>query len=286
MTKIVKTVKQKNFTQAPLPFQGQKKRFLKAFREALPQFPKDAVYVDLFGGSGLLAHTVKQEYPEARVIWNDFDNYKQRLENIPNTNSLLEKLRESLIDYPRDDKIIGPKRQEVIQVLSDHETETGYLDYVSLSASLLFGGNYSSNLEEFCKKAFYNRIRLSNFEGSNFLENVERICEDYKIVHEKYKGDKTVFLVDPPYLSTDVSSYSKESYWRLTDYLDVLSVLDKSSYFYFTSNKSQIVELCEWIETRTLTGNPFQGSTTSTTHNNLNYQSSYTDIMLYKPAGK
>lgn len=286
MTKIVKSRKQKNFKQAPLPFQGQKKRFLKSFKEALTKFPVDAVYVDLFGGSGLLAHTVKQEYPDARVIWNDFDNYKKRLENIPNTNSLLEKLRENLAPYPRDQKITGSKRQEVIQIISSHEETTGYVDFVSMSASLLFGGNYSCSLQDFKKKGFYNRIRLSNFEETGFLDNVERIQQDYKIVHQDFKGKNTVFLVDPPYLSTDVSTYNKEEYWRLTDYLDVLSVLDNSSYFYFTSNKSQIVELCEWIETRTLTGNPFQGATSTTTNNHLNYQSSYTDIMLYKPASE
>ena len=73
----------KIYNQAPLPFQGQKRRFLKSFKEALKSFPSDAVYVDLFGGSGLLSHTVKSVYPEAKVIYNDFDNYSERLKNIP-----------------------------------------------------------------------------------------------------------------------------------------------------------------------------------------------------------
>ena len=47
----------KNYTQAPLPFQGQKRRFLNDFKKALHYFPTDATYVDLFGGSGLLSHT-------------------------------------------------------------------------------------------------------------------------------------------------------------------------------------------------------------------------------------
>lgn len=60
-----------NYVQAPLPFQGQKRRFLKPFKEALNEFPADAVYIDLFGGSGLLSHTVKDYYPDAKVIYND-----------------------------------------------------------------------------------------------------------------------------------------------------------------------------------------------------------------------
>ena len=82
-----------NYVQAPLPFQGQKRRFLKPFKEALKEFPADATYVDLFGGSGLLSHTVKQYFPDAKVIYNDFDNYSHRLENVDKTNELLSDIR-------------------------------------------------------------------------------------------------------------------------------------------------------------------------------------------------
>ena len=70
----------KNFTQAPLPFQGQKRRFLNDFKEALKDFKSTPLFVDLFGGSGLLSHTVKQLYPDADVIYNDFDDYHLRIE--------------------------------------------------------------------------------------------------------------------------------------------------------------------------------------------------------------
>ena len=76
----------KNYSQSPLPFQGQKRKFVKHFKETLKGFPNNATYVDLFGGSGLLSHTIKQEKPLARVIWNDYDNFAHRLECIPITN--------------------------------------------------------------------------------------------------------------------------------------------------------------------------------------------------------
>lgn len=83
----------KNYSQSPLPFQGQKRKFIKHFKEALKAFPDKATYVDLFGGSGLLSHTIKQEKPSAHVIWNDYDNFAHRLECIPVTNEILAKLR-------------------------------------------------------------------------------------------------------------------------------------------------------------------------------------------------
>ena len=69
------------FKQAPLPFIGQKRMFLKHFSQILNDH-------DVFGGSGLLSHTAKQLKPQARVIYNDFDNYSERLQHIPDINQL------------------------------------------------------------------------------------------------------------------------------------------------------------------------------------------------------
>jgi len=86
-------MKTKNHIQAPLPFQGQKRRFLSEFKVALKDFKSAPMFVDLFGGSGLLAHTVKQMYPDADVVYNDFDSYHLRLANIERTNALLAQFR-------------------------------------------------------------------------------------------------------------------------------------------------------------------------------------------------
>lgn len=276
------TKKVKKFTQAPLPFQGQKRRFLKQFKEALKGFKTDAIYVDLFGGSGLLAHTVKQQYPDARVVWNDYDNYAARLEAIPETNMLFAELRPLVQGLSKNERLPLTLRSTVLDVVKRHENLHGYVDYVSLSASLLFSGKYATNFSEFEKETFYNCVRLADFDATGYLDGVERVQGDYRKLYDQHQQANVVFLVDPPYLSTDTKTYKSKSYWRLRDYLDVLNVLDDSNYFYFTSNKSQIVELCEWIETRTHVGNPFAGANINTTGGSVNYNSGYTDIMLYK----
>jgi adenine-specific DNA methylase len=80
----------KTFHQAPLPFQGQKRKFLKEFKTALNEFSPTATYVDLFGGSGFLSHSIKQHYPNANVVYNDFDGYSHRLENVDKTNKIID----------------------------------------------------------------------------------------------------------------------------------------------------------------------------------------------------
>lgn len=272
----------KKYNQAPLPFQGQKRRFLKAFKEALSGFSKDATYVDLFGGSGLLAHTVKQHYPDAHVVWNDYDNYLERLRAIPQTNELLSKLRPLVSDIAIKERLSDGHKLKILEVIKVHENQYDYLDYITLSASLLFSAKYVTCFKEMESQTMYNRVKATDYSAMDYLVGVKRVQIDYKSLYEHYKSDTTIFLVDPPYLSTDTSSYNKDNYWRLRDYLDVLNVLDSSSYFYFTSNKSQIVELCQWIETRSFTGNPFENAVMSTTANKLNHNAGYTDIMLYK----
>jgi len=89
-----------------------------------------------------------------------------------------------------------------------------------------------------------------------------------------------MFLVDPPYLSTDVGTY--RMYWKLADYLDVLNVLRDKPFVYFTSNKSSILELCEWLGRNKTLGNPFTECEKVEFNQHMNYNASYTDMMLYK----
>jgi len=85
--------KEKTYSRAPLPFVGQKRMFVSEFKKILKHFDDKTIFVDLFGGSGLLSHITKRERPDAVVIYNDHDNYRGRLENIGRTNTLLGDLR-------------------------------------------------------------------------------------------------------------------------------------------------------------------------------------------------
>lgn len=270
-----------NYVQAPLPFQGQKRRFLKPFRTALEAFPDDAIYVDLFGGSGLLSHTVKQMYPDAKVIYNDFDSYSHRIENVDKTNALLSDIREICAKNPtRKERLSDELHSEIIGRISK---EKGFVDWVTVSSSLLFSMNYVTSFEQLKKEKFYNKVRLSNYVAEGYLEGVDRVRKDYRELFAEYRNHKNVvFLVDPPYLSTDCTTYSRPDYWKLSDYLNVLKTIEDQSYFYFTSNKSQIVELCDWMELNGYARNPFDGSTTVKVNTSLTYNASYEDIMIYK----
>lgn len=153
----------KQFNSAPLPFQGQKRKFAKEFAKVLRQYPDDTVFVDLFGGSGLLSHITKYQKPNATVVYNDFDNYRQRLAHISQTNELLAAIREILKDVPRSKMVRGELRQAVIDTIKRHEKRYGYVDYITLSSSIMFSMKYCTNIDDLEKQGVYNRVRRGRF---------------------------------------------------------------------------------------------------------------------------
>ena len=249
----------------------------------LQQFPDGTTFVDMFCGSGLLSHIAKCQKPNSTVVYNDFDGYRQRLETLPVTNALLAELR-GIVDVPRHSIIRGELRLRVLECIKRYETEYGYVDYITLSASVLFSMKYATSFAELEKETLYNKIRTTDYPPcTDYLDGLTVTSCDYKKVFEQYKDvPGVVFLVDPPYLGTDSKTY--RMYWKLSDYLDVLTVLAGHRFIYFTSNKSSIIELCDWIGRNRLVGNPFENCRRKEVGAHMNYNSSYTDIMLYTDA--
>lgn len=271
----------KLYLSAPLPFVGQKRMFAKQFIEVIRQYPADTVFVDLFGGSGLLSHITKHFHPASRVIYNDFDNYRLRINNIPRTNRLLESIRPIASQFDRHKPITGIAREQIFALLEQEEKETGYLDFITLSSSLMFSMKYKMSIEGMRGETLYNNVRKYGYEPcQDYLAGLEIVSCDYQELFEQYKDTPgVVFLVDPPYLSTDVGTY--RMYWRLADYLDVLSVLPGHNFIYFTSEKSCIIELCEWMGRHPSLGDPFARCQRREFNATMNYSAHYKDIMLF-----
>jgi methylase of polypeptide subunit release factors len=270
------------YTSAPLPFQGQKRRHVKEFSKIISQI-NPLLVIDLFGGSGLLSHVAKRTCPNARVIYNDYDNYCEQLAHIRQTNKQLRHLRQLLQEYPRSSRITGNHREAVLQYLRQ-EDKRGYADWTTLSSSLRFTMKYAKNFAEFQTNSLYNNVRRDDYVTDGYLDGLEVVRMDYSDLCEQYRNTpRALFIADPPYLSTDTSTYSSDGYWKLKDYLNVLTALDGLSYVYFTSNKSQIIDLCEWMDVNEgKVRNIFRGASIKTVHLSINYHAKYTDIMMYK----
>lgn len=273
----------KKFVNAPLPFQGQKRRFVKQLEEMAERQKNGAVFVDLFGGSGLVSHVIKRARPDCRVVYNDYDHYSERLAHAGRTNEMLKALRPIVAGVPHKMRIDEPVRSAVVAEV-EKWNRTGYVDWISISSNLHFTMNYSHNFEEFRKETLYNRVRKDDYNVEGYLEGVEVVSMDYRRLFEQFRlVPDVIFILDPPYLSTDCGTYRSDNYWKLSDYLDVLKCLQGTRFVYFTSSKSTIVELADWIARNPMAGNPFEGAEVHRFHVGgvcLNYD----DMMLVKAA--
>ena len=214
------------------------------------------------------------------MIYNDYDGYSHRLENVDNTNAIINDIRKITKDLPDTKSITGEYRNQILERINK---DKGFVDCITISSSLLFSMNYVTEKEAFEKQTFYKNVKQTNYIVEGYLDGVNRVKKDYRELFVEFRNNQNVvFLLDPPYLSTDVSTYNKKDYWKLADYLNVLKCIEDVAYFYFTSNKSQIIELCDWMELNGYCKNPFDGSTTVIKGTQLNKNSRYNDIMIFR----
>lgn len=158
--------------------------------------------------------------------------------------------------------------------------QRGEVDYITLSASLLFSGNWVQSYEQMAKQTMYNRMVHGDYDATNYLNGLEVAHEDYRTLFDAHKDNKRVlFVLDPPYLQTEITAYKEDAYWQLKDYLDVLTLIQQTKYVLFTSGKSQILELCQWLN-QSYNAGLLKGSIKYEQNRRINNFAAYKDIMM------
>ena len=244
---------------------------------------KRTTVVDLFGGSGLLSRIAKDTLPDARVIYNDYDGYSDRIAAIPETNKILLEIAEIIADLPKGKLIPKPIKSKIFKRLEYYDG-LGYVDWITVSNAITFSGRFSRTFPELTKNSLYNNLKRSKVEYSpadDYLDGLEVINKDYREILNEHKRDShSLIIADPPYLSTDCSSYKSGRDWGLTDSLTILGALNGQNFIYFTSERSQLIELCQWLES-TYGDNPLDGRCYSR-RVTINHQAGYEDIMIVR----
>lgn len=274
------------FKQAPLPFIGQKRMFLKHFEkilsEHIPNDGEDWVIIDAFGGSGLLSHTAKKLKPKARVIYNDFDEYSERVSHISDTNLLRKQIEQVIGDKVKNGKKIPSEIQK--EIIETIQAFNGYIDLHCLTSWLLFSGAQEKTLDQFFLKTFYHHVPKSDYPlADEYLEGVEVINESFCKLLPKYKDNpKALFILDPPYLCTNQKAYKKESYFDLIDFLKLVNMA-RPPYIFFSSSKSEFVRFIDFIlENSILNHQAFDNHQRISINTAISHCGLYEDNMVYK----
>ncbi|GJJ80704.1 hypothetical protein PcPA57_14240 [Pasteurella canis] len=277
---------QRNFKQAPLPFIGQKRMFLKHFERVLNEnIDNDGegwVIIDVFGGSGLLSHTAKRIKPKARVIYNDFDGYSDRLKHISDINRLREILYQTVDGIIQKNKLISKRIKE--EIINKIKAFNGYKDVNCLSSWLLFSGQQVGSLDELFKQRFYNCVRQSNYTlAEGYLDGLEVVSESFHKLLPRFRDkEKVLLILDPPYLCTRQESYKQATYFDLIDFLRLIH-LTKPPFIFFSSTKSEFIRFIDaMVEDKWDNWQAFNEVNRITVNVSASYSGKYEDNLIYK----
>lgn len=240
------------YKRAPLPFRGNKTKWIK---DLIKYFVKNhdkfenLVFIDVFGCSGIISSLLAKLYPNNKVIYNDFDNYTKLLTkpNIDRLNELRTKIYNII------------KNEELAKINDDDSNKIRYLikryypNYENnnklkniFAAWLMFNGtDFKLN------SPFYNRLPKNNYsyvDINDYLpDNVIIEHLEYKDLINKYKPilNKSLLILDPPYLGTSKEFYNKD--WNLKDTYNILKLCIKYKCLLFEANSSNVIRLIKTI---------------------------------------
>ena len=274
------------FKQAPLPFVGQKRMFLKHFETILNENIKDDgegwTIIDTFGGSGLLSHAAKRLKPKARVIYNDFDGYAERLAHIDDINALRSQLFTVVGNTtPKNKRMPKELKAECVKIIQAFD---GYKDLNCLASWLLFSGQQVATIDELFQNDFWHCIRQSDYpKADGYLDGVEIVQESFHTLLPKFSDDpKALFVLDPPYLCTRQESYKQVTYFDLIDFLRLVNIT-RPPYIFFSSTKSEFVRFIEYmVDDKVHNWKTFDNAQRIVVNASASYSGKYEDNMVYK----
>lgn len=242
----------KEYSKPPLPFEGNKKLWRKNYKEILKEYNDIEIFVDLFGGSGILSNWTKNTYKNAIVIYNDFDNYCERLNNIQTTNDLLSDIRNILKDVSAHKVVDDEKTQQIKDLFEQYKNDNKFIDLKTLKVQIHYTRRINidtTDIDKFFKDKLYNNINKNNIDNAeDYLNGINIVSMDWRKLYnyckETFKEYKICFILDPPYLYTDKSQYNCR-YWKLNDSIELLDILKRYPFIFFNSSKSGFKELVD-----------------------------------------
>jgi len=244
--------------KVPLPFQGNKANNINDFIKYIKSCSDELTFIDLFGGSCYLSYVIKQLKPNSKVICNDYDNYRERLENIDITNRIIKEIKQINPNKKIESKFTSQEKEEIKEIIDFYENEGNFIDIITLSTCLNYSGQRFTTKEKLYSQPFYNRLVKYPYDVSWFLKGIKDIefvkC-DWEELFNKHRDEENIcFIADPPYFNTNQETYKNQC--NFNQFLKTLKIFNQSNFVYFTSEKSDLETLIKFINEQYLKENP------------------------------
>lgn len=259
--------------KAPLPFLGQKRnwiRYLPLFfqQNLLNNFnSNDYIFLDMFGGSGLLSHNLKLLMPTAEVVYNDYDYYTRFFSE--ESLNVMKNLHSDLINIAGDQiringavqKIPVDKGEKIVKVINDYvDKYKDLINFRQLGAWVLFSAKAFEKAVDFHPNHLYNRIpKQFPVISNDYFKGLTIEHLDFRELYQKYSTrNKKLFLIcDPPYIATDSGNY--RDWFILTDFLELMDICEKETFIMFSSDKSEFKHFVDYHKKKYKNESAFNG---------------------------
>jgi predicted transcriptional regulator YdeE len=228
------------YCKPPIPFNGNKYMWRNKFEDIIKTINNDDyIFIDLFGGSGLLSNWIHYYKPKSKVIYNDYDYYKARIDKISQTNKIFNYLRVFLNKYPYGSKINSDDSNKVIKYITQYD---GY-DEITINAALTYNGR--AKLEH---GLLWNKIPKKEYNSYGYLDGIDIVHMDWKELYNdvinKYDNNKLIFILDPPYLYSDKTNYQMY-HFKLHHTLELIDIMRKHKYILFNGKESEFNKIID-----------------------------------------
>ena len=212
-----------------MPFVGHKGHWGIELTEIASKLPPECIIFDVFGGSGICAEYFKRARPDLTVVWNDFDHYRARLDNVDKTENLRQLFLAHLGRPLPKNTFIPPlsddHRQFVLDTLKQQLADVGFVDFQTVSRWFYLYCMKTYRLMSASGK-LYNRVPVVPLRAAacgSWLADVHRTSTEFVGLDTVFSvsgrnlkprdfidTQNALLVLDPPYLGTGTSDYDNQ----------------------------------------------------------------------------
>lgn len=130
----------------------------------------------------------------------------------------------------------------------------------------------------------FNLIRRTDYMYPiGYLDNVEVTSQSYEsLMPEYFNQPKTLFILDPPYLSTSQGAYNKSEYFGMIKFLKLMQFV-RPPFIFFSSTRSEFLQYLNYlIEEKLEHYHRFTNYQLINIRANMSHKINYEDNMVYK----
>ena len=242
-----------------IPFSGSKSKHYTKIKDIIinlinkNELSEFKIIYDIFGGSGALSLMFHEFYPNAKIIYNDYDEIIETKKNENVIDKSINRFNIYRREITNDFEKANIKQDEKLPSKLVEYYKNKYKKWIDNDwyFMYLFNSSISFNGRSADVKIndSWNKVRKTDIEPKHYL------YEPFKITHLNYveifnkltktKPDKkTLLLLDPPYLNTDWTFYKTDwfNFWEYIKMLKYFMDCLKLGYYLilFESTASQI----------------------------------------------